>query len=338
LLIDSYSPLDGDRANKRFLATSQRMKILVIDDHALIRDALQGVMKKLKRGTVVLEASDSRQAMETLARETDLSLVLLDLNLPDRDGFLVLADIREHYPGVAVVVLSALQDRAKVMQALDLGAAGYIPKSVRREVSISALQLVFSGGVYLPPELLTREEAVNALPVASRHDRPIVSPAEIGLSHRQLEVLALLMQGKSNKAICRTLQLAEPTVKNHVTAILKALKVTNRTEAVIAVNELFHRDGARNRRGGYPWQRVSVPRAFIAPGASNMVESTPVDTPLVEFFQFIPNERPPRRADRARRRTNPRACASLLRGPDHGIGVRLVCLSAAQLQNRLGRP
>ena len=103
---------------------------------------------------------------------------------------------------------------------------------------ISALQLVFSGGVYIPPEVLTREEAAHALPVSSNRDRPIVSPAEIGLSNRQLEVLALLMQGKSNKVICRTLQLAEPTVKNHVTAILKALKVTNRTEAVIAVNEL----------------------------------------------------------------------------------------------------
>lgn len=214
------------------------MKILVVDDHALIRDALQGVMKKIKRGAIVLEASDSRQAMDVLASQPDLSLVLLDLNLPDRDGFLLLADIRERYPAVAVVVLSALQDRARVMQALELGAAGYIPKSVRREVMISALQLVFSGGVYIPPEVLTREEAAYALPVSSSRGHPIVSPAEIGLSHRQLEVLALLMQGKSNKVICRTLQLAEPTVKNHVTAILKALKVTNRTEAVIAVNEL----------------------------------------------------------------------------------------------------
>lgn len=214
------------------------MKILVVDDHALIRDALQGVMKKIKRGAIVLEASDSRQAMDVLASQPDLSLVLLDLNLPDRDGFLLLADIRERYPAVAVVVLSALQDRARVMQALELGAAGYIPKSVRREVMISALQLVFSGGVYIPPEVLTREEAAYALPVSSSRGHPIVSPVEIGLSHRQLEVLALLMQGKSNKVICRTLQLAEPTVKNHVTAILKALKVTNRTEAVIAVNEL----------------------------------------------------------------------------------------------------
>ena len=250
------------------------MKILVVDDHALIRDALQRVMKKLKRGVIVLEASDGHQAMEVLGREPDLRLVLLDLNLPDRDGFLVLADIRERYPAIAVVVLSALQDRAKVMHALELGAAGYIPKSVRREVMISALQLVFAGGVYIPPEVLTREDTAHALPISSGRDRAIGSCSEIGLSERQLEVLALLMQGKSNKVICRTLQLAEPTVKNHVTAILKALKVTNRTEAAIAVNG-FH--AAKN---------LAMP---VLP---------PTATPLAEFFQIMPNERPPRRADR----------------------------------------
>jgi DNA-binding NarL/FixJ family response regulator len=98
------------------------MKILVVDDHALIRDALQSVMKKLQRGAVMLEASDGRQALEILAEESDVSLVLLDLSLPDRDGFLVLADIRERCPATAVVVLSAIQERAKV----GLGAVGHV--------------------------------------------------------------------------------------------------------------------------------------------------------------------------------------------------------------------
>jgi DNA-binding NarL/FixJ family response regulator len=214
------------------------MKILIVDDHALIRDALQGLLKKLKRGAIVLEASDSRQAMDTVAADGDISLVLLDLNLPDRDGFSVLAELRERYPAVAIVMLSAIQERAKVLKALELGAVGYIPKSARREVMMSALQLVFAGGVYIPPEILAREELAQAVAIPQRNDRPIVSPSEIGLSDRQLDVLGQLMQGKNNKVICRVLGLAEPTVKNHVTAILKALKVTNRTEAVIAVNEL----------------------------------------------------------------------------------------------------
>jgi DNA-binding NarL/FixJ family response regulator len=213
------------------------MKILVIDDHVLIREALQALLKKLKRGVVVLEASDSRQAMEIVADNADIGLVMLDLNLPDRDGLAVLSELREHHPAVAVVVMSAIQERATVMQALDLGAVGYIPKSARREVMMSALQLIFAGGIYIPPEILAHGEphaAASPLP----DERPIVSPSEIGLSDRQLDVLAHLMQGKNNKVICRVLGLAEPTVKNHVTAILRALKVTNRTEAVIAVNEL----------------------------------------------------------------------------------------------------
>jgi DNA-binding NarL/FixJ family response regulator len=215
------------------------MKILVVDDHVLIREALRGVLKDLKGDAAVLEASDCRQAMQLIAEHADLDLVLLDLNLPDRDGFSVLAELRERYPALSIVVLSGLHDRSSVARALDLGALGFIPKSGQREVMLSALQLVFAGGIYIPPEILAHEEQSVAQPRASRpaSDRPQLSPSDLGLTGRQLDVLALMMQGKSNKAICRTLDLAEPTVKNHVTAILKALKVTNRTEAVIAANE-----------------------------------------------------------------------------------------------------
>jgi DNA-binding NarL/FixJ family response regulator len=214
------------------------MKILIVDDHALIRDALQGVLKKLQRGAVVLEASDSRQAMETIASHSDINLILLDLNLPDRDGFEVLVELRERFPAIAVVVMSAMQDRGNVTKVLDQGAVGFIPKAARREVMLSALQLVFAGGVYVPPEILSRADTPSSAAAAKREDRAIVAPTDIGLSERQLDVLALVMQGKSNKVICRALNLAEPTVKNHVTAILRALKVSNRTEAVITVNEL----------------------------------------------------------------------------------------------------
>jgi DNA-binding NarL/FixJ family response regulator len=214
------------------------MKILVVDDHALIREALHGVLKKLQRDTVVLDASSCGQAMESIAVNPDIRLVLLDLNLPDRDGFSMLGELRERYPAMSVVVLSGVQDRANVMKALELGAVGFIPKSAPHEVMRSALQLVFAGGVYIPPEVLAREQPTSAPRKPSVGGRIIVSPADVGLTDRQLDVLALMMQGKNNKAICRSLDLAEPTVKNHVTAILKALKVTNRTEAVIAVNQL----------------------------------------------------------------------------------------------------
>jgi DNA-binding NarL/FixJ family response regulator len=213
------------------------MKILIVDDHALIRDGLRGILKRLKRGVTVLEASNSRQAVEAVENHPGINLILLDLNLPDRDGFSVLAELREHYPAVSIVVLSALQDRANVMRALDLGAAGYIPKSARREVMTNALQLVFAGSVYVPPEILAPDHpSYSQAPQYGA--RSIISPSEIGLSERQLEVLGFLMQGKSNKAISRTLKIADSTVKAHVTAILRALKVTSRMEAIIAANEL----------------------------------------------------------------------------------------------------
>jgi DNA-binding NarL/FixJ family response regulator len=216
------------------------MKILLIDDHALIREALRGVVKELQDGAVIIEASNGQQAMRLVDEHPDLGLILLDLHLPDRNGFDVLAELRERYPAISTVVLSALNDRDNVARALDLGALGFIPKSATRELMLGALRLVFSGGIYIPPDILVPREAVRSqLPsnASGTESRPS-SPRDLGLTDRQLDVLALMMQGKSNKAICRVLDLAEPTVKNHVTAILKALKVSNRTEAVIAVAAL----------------------------------------------------------------------------------------------------
>ncbi len=105
------------------------MKILLVDDHALIRDALRGVVKELIADPIILEASDCRQAMRLIEAHPDLHLILLDLNLPDRDGFAMLADVRKRYATISLVVLSASRDRETVIRALDLGALGFIPKS-----------------------------------------------------------------------------------------------------------------------------------------------------------------------------------------------------------------
>jgi DNA-binding NarL/FixJ family response regulator len=216
------------------------MKILVLDDHALIREALRGVIKELKDDAAVTEASDCRQAMSLVAAHSDLNLILLDLNLPDGNGFELLADLRKRYPAISIVVLSAFNDRANVIKALDLGAIGFIPKSSSREVMVNALRLIFSGGMYIPPDILSRPQTPGEQSASHRRtpDAARLSAAELGLTDRQMDVLALMMQGKSNKVICRLLNLAETTVKNHVSAILKALKVSNRTEAVIAAAEV----------------------------------------------------------------------------------------------------
>lgn len=217
------------------------MKFLVVDDHALIREALRGVLVELQRDAVVLEAGTCGEAMAFVHQHADLSLMLLDLKLPDRDGFDVMAELREHHPALSVVMLSAFNDRENVIKALDGGALGFIPKTGSRDVLVSALRLILAGGVYIPPDILNRGPAAATEPgqpaaPAAPTRRP--SPAELGLTERQVDVLALMMQGKSNKLICRALDLAEPTVKNHVSAILKVLDVSNRTEAVLAVAAL----------------------------------------------------------------------------------------------------
>lgn len=209
------------------------MKYLVVDDHALIRDAMQSLLASIDQEARVMLAASAAQARSHLEAEPDVDLVLLDLHLPDADGLTLLGEFRATRPALAVVMLSGEREVATVRRALEAGAAGFIPKTEPREVLASALSLVLAGGVYVPREALgiaTRGAA------ASAGVGP--TPASLGLTERQVEVLALIMKGRTNKHICRQLNLAEPTVKNHVTAILRALKVTSRTEAVLAVTEL----------------------------------------------------------------------------------------------------
>jgi DNA-binding NarL/FixJ family response regulator len=217
------------------------MKVLLVDDHALIRDAMRGILLVLQADAEVLEAGTCHQALEFVRLHGDIALVLLDLRMPDRDGLDLLAELRQRYPAIGVVMLSALNDRESITAALDAGALGFIPKTAPREILLGALRLILAGGVYIPPDILVPGRApvvppvpLSGLPPDTR--RP--TPAELGLTGRQMDVLWLMMQGKNNKLICRALDLAEPTVKNHVSAILKALNVSNRTEAVLAAAAL----------------------------------------------------------------------------------------------------
>jgi DNA-binding NarL/FixJ family response regulator len=212
------------------------MKVLIVDDHALIREALHAVLKQLKHEIVRLEASSGRQAMQIVEEHPDLGLILLDINLPDRDGFSVLGELRERYATVAIIVLSAFDDQDTVKRAFQLGALGFIPKTTEREVMLNAIELVLSGGIYIPSEILDHEETTSPRPTGKSSPREVLRG--LGLTDRQLEVLGLLMQGKSNKVIANTLNMGVPTVKNQITVVLKALKVASRTEAVVKVGKM----------------------------------------------------------------------------------------------------
>ena len=218
------------------------MKILIVDDHPLIREALRHVLRTLDPNVELIEAQNCAEGMAAVAADPALDLVLLDLGLPDADGMNALAQMRERYPATPVVVLSAHEQPATVTSAIDAGAMGFIPKTSSNQLLINALRLVLAGGVYLPLEVLRQHqgtpEAALRLAAEAGHSGKMLMPREIGLTARQADVLARIVQGKSNKLICRELGLAEGTVKIHVTAILKALNVLNRTQAVIAVGKL----------------------------------------------------------------------------------------------------
>jgi DNA-binding NarL/FixJ family response regulator len=220
------------------------MKILVVDDHVLIRAGLNYVLRQVHDGAQVFEAGTAPEALAIADAHPDLDLVLLDLALPGMSGLSALKTFRERHSAVPVVVISAFTEPSAVMNAIQSGAAGFIPKSCSAGLMLGAVRLVLSGGVYLPPDVLLSQsvsppEMESAgFPGALRAAKPQVDPSELGLSERQTQVLALLVQGKSNKSIARDLKLAEQTVKGHVSAALRALNVTSRTQAVIAAAQL----------------------------------------------------------------------------------------------------
>lgn len=201
------------------------MKTLLIDDHPLFREGLSLLMAHAFPQLDIRQADSIGQALERLRSEPDIRLALLDLGLPDSSGTLSLRRLRDAAPEVTVVVLSADETPETVLGAIDEGAAGFIPKTSQPGAMRAALETVFAGGVYLPPRVL-----------GLRTDAPPAEPAEmaLGLSPRQLDVLKLLINGKSNKVICRELDLSESTVKTHLGAIFRKLNASSRTQAVVA--------------------------------------------------------------------------------------------------------
>jgi DNA-binding NarL/FixJ family response regulator len=147
------------------------MKFLIVDDHKLIREAMRDALAELDGDAAILEASDSRETMRLVEEHPDVDLILLDLNLPDRDGFTVLSELRKSHPAVSVVVMSGQQDHDSVVKALNQGALGFIPKSVTRRVVLGAVQLVISGGVYIPPQALPGQQQAPSAPAGMPQPR-----------------------------------------------------------------------------------------------------------------------------------------------------------------------
>ena len=209
---------------------------LLVDDHPILHDALKFTMESLAPGSKVDLATSYNDTRRMIGGGARYDLVLLDLGLPDCSGFDALEGIKSMRPDLPVVVLSGETDRATILHCLDLGAAGYIPKTSRSDQMRHALRMVASGHVYVPREAITGQLA--DAPLAAKAGAHGTDPRKLGLTDRQCDVLRLMLRGMPNKLICRELDLAEGTVKVHVSAVLRALGVRNRTQAVVAAARL----------------------------------------------------------------------------------------------------
>lgn len=223
------------------------MNVLVIDDHPLILSAMQSLVQRLAEDVRVTAVATAQAAHDALAGGTDFDLALLDLQLGDDNGFDLLAEVRGAYPALPVVVVAASDHRDDVMRAIDLGAMGFVPKLTSVETLLGALNMVLAGGIYLPPSVMRGTATPRQSHAPSRFgawsdrlddEKAAATMANLGLTPRQKEVLTLLLRGQSNKLIARALNLSVETIKDHVAAVLRSLKVSNRTQVVVAISRM----------------------------------------------------------------------------------------------------
>ena len=202
------------------------MKILLVDDHPMFRDGVASVLPRLAGdqgdALMILQADNGLQGLARLAEHPDVALVLVDLRMGEMTGLQMLEQVRRRHPGLPVLVLSSSEDPLDVRRALQAGARGHCPKSASPGTLLAAIRLVLAGEIYVPPFM-----AFVADELATGGDSS-------GLTPRQLEVLQCLCTGKSNKEIARALDMQEKTVKGHVSAIFRSLKVVHRLQAVEA--------------------------------------------------------------------------------------------------------
>jgi DNA-binding NarL/FixJ family response regulator len=242
------------------------MKVLLVDDHPLILAALQSVIRGLGDDVTVVGVATEKEARAALKRDPDYDLVLLDLQLGASDGFDLLVDLRKAYPALPIVVVSASDRASDVIRAIDAGAMGFVPKRASNDMLFDALRLVMNGGIYVPPMSLGLSRAPEPPPEGDtvpdimrpraidhdldqiarnadeqEHQQAQASFDALGLSKRQNDVLAYLLKGMPNKLIAREMGLSVETVKDHVAAVLRALNVSSRTQAVLAVSQMTQR-------------------------------------------------------------------------------------------------
>ena len=214
------------------------MNILIADDHTFIRSGLQDNLKQIMPQAVIFNADSATQALQLAAQNIDFRLAIVDLFMPDMDGFAFLRKLCTSHPELPIIVISATDNPAHMRKVLELGAMGFIPKSSSTQQFNNVVNIVLSGGTHIPASFadsLRLHDAEVSIADDADTEEALLKRQ---LTVRQKEILAKLGEGKSNKQIARELLVSENTVKVHVSSILKVLKLDNRTQAGIAAEKL----------------------------------------------------------------------------------------------------
>lgn len=227
------------------------MRVLLVDDHSLFRDGLKLLLGKIDEFNEILEVSCGQDALDFLEDNDNVDVIILDYELGDISGEDVLFHIKKENPEVPVIMLSAHEESSLIQSLLNKGASGFITKTSSSDVMLSAVSLVVSGGIYVPPEVLLgninpQEKLSQAAPLTLKN-KPVTASSFLSpnmvklgyqLTQRQTDVLIELGKGLSNKEIARVLDISPSTVKVHVAAILKELDAKNRTVAVAMAKDM----------------------------------------------------------------------------------------------------
>ena len=237
----------GEGRQPRQTDVSEPSQVLIIDDHPLFREALGTAVGLAWPATRSRQVSSVKEALAVLDVERDIDIALLDLNIPGVNGFDGLLQLRTRHPRLPVLVVSGLEDERIIDEAITYGAAGFLPKSLGRDVLATAIGTILAGNVYVPENFRAASDDAGA------RMRTELIERLLSLTPQQLRVLFMLREGLLNKQIAHELDVGATTIKKHVSEILRKLKVYSRTQAVIEVSkldrdELF--DLERRFRGG----------------------------------------------------------------------------------------
>lgn len=207
------------------------MRVLITDEQSLFRDGLSLRLEQINPDIAIMQAANLADMYKILSKEKDLEFLILDIDLAELTVAEVISKIKTSNPNTNIIAISSSEDIRNIKKILSFGVKGYIPKRLDSNILNGALKLILDGGTYIPPALLNNT-------INSNICNPSFSPLKKNLTNRQSQVLDLIAQGKSNKQIAYDMGVSEATVKLHINALLRSLKVNNRTQAVITAQKM----------------------------------------------------------------------------------------------------